>query len=469
MKIMNKKRIAVFALFSAAGAAMLTGCAVDSSAVSKAPTTIQGATIQGNVHGGQQPIVGATIQLYATGSANGPAGYGSAASPLIASTVTTGAGGSFSITTDYTCPSSSAPVYIVATGGNSGYTTNPNLALMAALGPCGNLTPSTFVSINELTTVASVYTLSPFMTGSAKSYINIGTSSNNAIGLTNAMADVNVLANITTGNIPGSILVAGATLPTQEINTLADIIASCVNSAGGTYNDGSNCGTLFANANPGGTSATAPTDTITALMNIAQHPASSTANLRALFGLQNSQAPFQPTLTVQPNDFTLALTLAGGSLSAPSSLAADASGNIWIANSGANTVTELAHTGAALSGSGYTASLSLPSAIALASDGTVWVTNQGNNTVSRLTPTGESMLARHTLAAVSIYRAPSPSTHWAQPGSPTPATRVSQRSTVQAPPSPTTLRQPQTALSPSPSTHTNPLTTSNGKIWLSKY
>ncbi len=369
---------------SLAGALLLSGCGGVAS-VSAPDASVAGVTLRGAVHGGQQPVVGATIQLYATGST----GYGSAATALITgTTVLSGAGGAFNITGDYTCPSASTPVYLVATGGNSGYTSNSAIALMAALGPCGNLSSSTVISINELTTVASVYALSPFMTGTTHTYATIGTSTGNAVGLANAMADVNVLVNTSSGSTPGSTSITGATLPVAAMNTLADIIASCINSSGGSYNDGSSCGTLYANANPGGTSSTAPNDTISALMNIAQHPFTSTARTVALYNLQNASAPFQPTLTKAPTDFTLALTFAGGSLSAPSGLAADASGNLWIANAGANTVTELAHTGAVLSGTGYTASLSTPSSIALATDGTVWVTNQGNNTVSRLTAAG---------------------------------------------------------------------------------
>ena len=85
------------------------------------------------------------------------------------------------MTGDYTCPSSTAMVYIVATGGNPGNgngAVNPNLAMMATLGQCGNLTPSSFVNISELTTVAAVYALQPFMT----TYTSVGTSATNPQG-----------------------------------------------------------------------------------------------------------------------------------------------------------------------------------------------------------------------------------------------------------------------------------------------
>ena len=373
---------------SAAATVLLTGCGLGSNSSLQVPTTVQGASIHGSVFGGQQPIVGATIKLYATGTT----GYGSAypyttGDNLLGNlAITTGAGGSFNVTGDYTCPAASTPVYVVATGGNSGYTTNANIALMAGLGPCGSLAAATFVNINEITTVASVYTLAPFITGTANVYTEIGTTSTNITGLTNAMADVNVLANVSNGTPAASLaspytstVVTGATMPVPALDTLADIIAACINSAGGAAGSSTNCGTLFTATTVG---STAPTDTITALFNITQHPAS---NVASLYGLASATSPFQPTLPTQPNDFTLAATFPG--VSSPSALAADNSGNIWVANSTANTVSELAHTGAVLSGFGYTASLSTPSAIAIDANDVVWVTNQGNNTVSRLNGT----------------------------------------------------------------------------------
>jgi len=51
---------------SAATLAGLTGCSMSSAP--SAPVTFQGSTLQGRVKGGQQPVGGATIQLYATGA-----------------------------------------------------------------------------------------------------------------------------------------------------------------------------------------------------------------------------------------------------------------------------------------------------------------------------------------------------------------------------------------------------------------
>ena len=354
----------------------LTGCGIGPVSGTKSGSTLPGAAMKGRVIGGQQPVVGSSIQLYTAGAS----GYGSAAVPLLSPAATTDSAGHFAITTPYTCPDGDY-VFAVATQGNSGYTNNPNLALMTAVGPCTGLTASTYISINEVTTVASVWALAPFMTG----ITNIGSPATNVTGLANAFADVNVLVDTDLGTSPGPAMPVGAMVPIAEIYTLANALAACINSGGGTYNDGSDCGMLFAAADPGGTAGTAPIDTVTAAMNIAQHPA---LHVSAIYGLATPKSPFQTGLTAQPNDFTLAVTFNGSGLSAPSSLAADSMGNVWVPNKSANTVTKLLHNGAPAAGSPFTASLNQPSAIAIDSADSPWITNMGNNTVSRLNSGG---------------------------------------------------------------------------------
>lgn len=354
------------AIAAAATLAALTGCGLAPGSV---PTSIPGTAIQGSIHGGQQAVSGSTVQLYAVGAS----GYGSAATPLLTSTVLSAADGSFSISSKYTCPSASTPVYITATGGNSGFTTNANIAMMAGLGACGNLNSSTFVFINELTTVATVWALSPFMTGPA----NIGSSASNTLGLANAFDDINTLANIATGTVPGLGAPAGSTIPSSELNTLGDILAACINSAGGVAGDGSSCGKLFTAT----TAGSAPTDTITAAVNIAQHPST---NISALFALVAAGAPFQPALSSQPNDFTVAVNFFGY-FSVPSGLAADSAGNVWVANSATNTASKLNHNGAIIT---TVAAGTAPSAIAVDSSNFVWITDKSINSITRLNTTG---------------------------------------------------------------------------------
>jgi streptogramin lyase len=265
-------------------------------------------------------------------------------------------------------------VYISGTGGGG----NNNLLLMAALGPCGNLTSSTFININEVTTVAAIWALAPFMSSPTA----IGAPSTNALGLANAVNDVSLLVNTSTGTTPGPRATAGVSVPAAEIYTLANILAACVNSSGGVAGDGQPCGTLFGATKVNGI---APTDTVTAALNIATHPA---ANVVTLFNLAPPSSPFQPMLVTPPNDLSIAVTFSGASLNAPSALAVDATGNVWIANRVGGTLTELSSTGTVLSGNGYKNLLNNPSSVAIATDGSIWVTNKGNDTVSRFTAAG---------------------------------------------------------------------------------
>jgi hypothetical protein len=372
---------AVFAVATSATLGLgLAGCGMGRSttSTSNAPAAVVAAAARGIVMGGQQPVAGVTLQLYQAGTT----AYGLAAIPL-GPTVQTNAGGNFNLPS-YSCTAGSQ-VYLVGTGGQpiTGVTNN-NLALMAGLGTCGGTYLNNFIDVNELTTVATVWALAPFMTGIA----NIGSSSTNATGLANAFAAINELVATANGTTPGPILPTGATLPTTEINTLGDILEQCINSSGGAAGDGSNCGNLFQLA-PNAAGTVYPTDTITAAMNIAQNPG---RNVAALNKLRSGSPVFQPALDVNspPNAWTIAITYLGGGLSTPSSIATDAAGAVWVSNQGNSSVTKLDPTGAALSGSsGFTAGgFSAPSAIAIDSSGNAWVANSANNSVTRLNSAG---------------------------------------------------------------------------------
>jgi len=245
------------------------------------------AHIAGMVHGGQQPISGATIQLYATNTMTDKG----ASTALISGTVTTASDGSFSITGDYTCPTANPLVYLVAKGGNPGLpgtVNNADIVLMAALGTCSTLTSSTYVVINELTTMLSVQALVPFMTDAT----HIGESPTNPVAIAGAMQEVSGLNTLGTGSFPGN----GLNFEPLELqfNMLADILAACVNTAGGVSGDGSACGKLL--------QATGGTDTVTAAMEMANTP---TNNAQALYNLIVAGAPFQPYFSSLPSDLVV--------------------------------------------------------------------------------------------------------------------------------------------------------------------
>jgi hypothetical protein len=122
---------------------------------------------------------------------------------------------------------------------------------------------------------------------------------------------VNNLVSTANGTLPGPSLPSGATVTAAEMNTLADIVASCVNSTGGSANgtvsDGTACGNLFALTN--NSSGTAPTDTIMALLNIARNPSQNVVALNALVA---PTSPFQPTVIMASTGaWTLAVTYPG--------------------------------------------------------------------------------------------------------------------------------------------------------------
>ena len=183
---------------AALSATGLSGCGVGVSSSASKPVVVTAAALQGVVMGGQQPVAGVTLQLHQAGTT----GYSSAATPLGVS-VQTNANGNFNFPS-YTCAAGSQ-VYLVGTGGHpTALLTNNNLAMMVGLGTCGGTYLNNFIDMNELTTVATVWALSPFMTGIS----NVGTSSTNTAGLADAFAAINQVVTVSNGTIPGPTLPA---------------------------------------------------------------------------------------------------------------------------------------------------------------------------------------------------------------------------------------------------------------------
>ena len=277
----------------------------------------------GVVKGGVVPVSGTTIQLYAVGSSDsGPA------TPLIASPLLTDSSGEFDLAGTYTCPSADALVYVVATGGDPGTgQANPQLNLMTVLGKCGDITATTNITINEVTTVAAVWSLAPFM----HSADAVGASANNDAALAAAFSMATLLVNPATGTVPGANAPSDAALPVAEINTLADILASCVQSPGGVAGDGSVCGKLFDYTTPAGEAA--PNNIITAALSLANNPSQHAADL---FALLPSPPPFQPVLTSAPASFTLPTTFPSGLLVAPAAVSFD---TVFLGDTSSKTIT----------------------------------------------------------------------------------------------------------------------------------
>ncbi len=372
----------VFLLSASLAATMLSGCAGISSSPSAGPLAA-GATIRGTVHGGQQPVIGTRIYLMSAGMN----GYGSASNSLLSTSangvltdsngngyVLTDSSGSFTITGDYTCSNSIAQTYLLALGGNpglSGGTNNSAISLMAALGTCGSLSASTQTNLNELTTAASVLALQQFMLDTT----HIGASSSNSAGIANAFVSINNIVDSTSGTARSANLAGTGVVPSAKLNTLGDILAPCINSAGPSSTA---CSNLFSASTPSG--GTAPTDVASAMLLIAQNPSN---NVSALYNQISPASPFQPTLPSAPNDYTVGITYTGGGLAVPGAIIIDANGNAFVANcpscnslAGQDSIVGFGPQGSILTGTaGYTAGIHMPKAIAFDQSGYLWSTD----------------------------------------------------------------------------------------------
>jgi len=364
-------------------AGMLTGCSVS---VGSNSTHQPGGAIHGVVHGGQQPIHNMHVYLLAANMN----GYGGASASLLNATATgnsdgvggyvlSGPDGSFSITGDYSC-TAGTQVYLYGLGGDAGAGTNAAAGLMAALGDCGKLSGSTFVSMNEVSTVAAAYALAGFAVDAT--HVSSSGSALAQVGVANAFAAAANLETLAAGAALTTTPAGDGTVPQATINTLADVLAACINSDGtiaGPAN-ATACYTLLNNALSGRTTGTAPADTASAAINIAHNPV---ANIAALYGLATSTSPFQPTLSAAPNDWTVAITYSPAGLAATYSMAIDAAGDVWLANvpsGGPYSLTELSSQGALLSpAGGYTGGgLTKPNSLAIDPAGNVWVAGATN-------------------------------------------------------------------------------------------
>jgi len=327
--------------------------------------TVTAVAFQGQVLSGTTPVNGATIQLYAAGAT----GNSSAATPMLTQPVLTDALGMFQLAGLYTCGQSStgqtipatAQLYLVATGGTTSTTSttsNPALTLVTAVGPCSNLSATSFDTLNEMTTAAAAWALAPF----ASSATTLGATATNTLGITNAFLDAALLANPTNGS-PATLPV-NLTVETGKLAALADALNSC------TTGTGTACPALFTAATP--PSGTAPTDTFTAALNIAHNPGT---NVAAIFATIPATPPFATTLTASPNDWTMSLTVTGGGLFMPTALGIDSQNNIWVANQD-GPLSAFTAQGTPLTPTGYGAgAIAQVYGLAIDPSNDIWVTN----------------------------------------------------------------------------------------------
>lgn len=279
--------------------------------------------LDGQVLGGGHPVANSTVTLWAASS--GP--------PMLVAQARTDADGHFSFSsTD--APGTDPSLYLTAKGGHSTADKtggdNPALALMTVVGA---KSPS-HVTINEMTTIASVWTHAQFVEGAE--------IKGHALGLRIAAGNVPNFVDLATGGWGGAIqdpLNGGQTPTMANFATLADVLAGC-----DTRVTANACESLFAAAmSPTGEM---PTDTLTAAEAIARAPWFKPERLFALLDqfypvppvklsgqplAPNMRAvPFMPYLNWAPSAWVLPLKFDGGGYRAGGKAMFDSEGNLWV-------------------------------------------------------------------------------------------------------------------------------------------
>jgi streptogramin lyase len=371
-------------------ASSLIGCSSTVVSSYSGTSGYQGQGFSGKALVGQQPLIGASVELYAAGtSGNGANGVG-----LLSNTLTTGSTGTFSVPAGYDCPSADSQIYLMARGGKPGSAAssdNNSIALLTALGACNGAASASPVVINEVTTAAAVYALAQFLSAGG----NLGASSTNTVGLKNAVATAQALANMSTGGSPGMTFAANGSSPAPKIDTLANLLNSCASATAG----GGACSGLFSAT---ATSSGTPVNTLDAALNLVRNPA---RNVAALYALASSSSAFTPALAKQPSDWTLFINYTGGGMNSPTSLGVDSAGNVWVASaetlSAPNGVVGVASLfsplGAPQFAQGVTGSgLGYSFGLAVDTNNNAWITNwpspwAGGNTLSVFNSSGASV------------------------------------------------------------------------------
>ena len=206
--------------------------------------TLASDRISGRVLGGGAPIAGSTVTLLSA----------STALPRQLATTTTQADGTFTFAPQEAVPEGSS-LYVVATGGKlEGKAENKAITLITALGA----TAPGDITVNEMTTIATVWTHNQLIAGKS--------ISGQPLQLKIAADNVPNFVNLETGGWGSAIqdpLNSGQTPTMANFATLADVLAGCVtNVVPGA------CEALFEATEP--PIGSPPTDTLSAAQSVAK-------------------------------------------------------------------------------------------------------------------------------------------------------------------------------------------------------
>ena len=275
-------------------------------------------TLKGQVLGGGAPIANSTVTLWA----------GTNGSPKQLGQVRTGLDGKFFISSPTASASADSSLYLVARGGqptaNKSSGANPAIALITVLGT----KPPAQVTVNEFTTIASVWTHNQF--------IDAAGIKGSPLALRIAAGNVPNFVDIATGGYGTTIqdpLNSSQTPTMANFSTFANLLAGCT-----TQVTGDACARLFAAATT--PTGVVPTDTLAVAQSVVRHPAFQADKLFALLdafypvpnGKKMRATPFMPYLSFAPSAWVLPLKFAGGGISGGGKLMIDSQGNVWVGN-----------------------------------------------------------------------------------------------------------------------------------------
>src|SRR5262245_49381974 len=228
MNARRKYRRPLILLSTLLGAALIATQWTEPSSVNPAAAAAP-AQIRGQVLGSGAPITNSTVTLWAA----------SAGTPLQLGQTQTGNDGGFMMTVPDSLAADTS-LYLVARGGgptaSKASGDNPSIALITVVGA----KPPARVTINEMTTVASVWTHNQFIDGTA--------IKGHALGLKIAAGNVPSFVDLQTGGWGTTIqdpLNSGQTPTMANFATLADVLAGCA-----TRVIADACAKLYAAATP---------------------------------------------------------------------------------------------------------------------------------------------------------------------------------------------------------------------------
>ena len=290
---------------------VLTTCALLGWVCSPAVADVR---IEGQVQAGDGPLASSTVSLWGASSGE----------PKQLAQSSSDNDGHFVLSTPEVL-ASDVSLYLVAKGGvatvSKDSRDNSAIALLTVLGN----TPPAKVIINEMTTVASVWTNAQFLDGTA--------IKGPVLGLRIAAGNVPNFVDPESGGYGGVIQDGfnSTQTPTMaNFATLSSVLAGCT-----TRIKANACDSLFAAAT--GRDGKTPTDTLTAALSIARNaefkPERVFALLDAFYPIPHGKhlraTPFLPYLSFAPGSWVLPLKFSGGGNAGGAKIMFDSEGNAW--------------------------------------------------------------------------------------------------------------------------------------------